>query len=132
MYCEFMDKHKGDEKVSDALYFRIKDEKYRKYYNFYGTSGCRAKLYREDRLYSGMMNVSKESELSSVIYKKFKVGDKLVAGDIKKGLQEIYRDFGITAKAKATDLGKYFKLKRTSIMLPNNKTKEVFKLESLI
>ena len=132
MYCEFMDKYNGNQEVSDSLYFRIKDDKYRRYYNFYGTSGCRAKLYREDRLYLGMMNVSKESELSSIIYSKFKEGEKYVPGDIKSTLQNIYRDLGISNKAKATDLGKYFKLKRTSIMMPNNKTKEVFKLESLL
>ena len=131
MYCEFMDKHKGSQEVSDSLYFRIKDDKYRKYYNFFGTSGCRANSYEELKLYTCMMNVSKESELSSIIYSKFKEGEKYVPGDIKSTLQNIYRDLGITTKAKATDLGKYFKLKRTSIMMPNNKTKEVFKLESL-
>ena len=71
-------------------------------------------------------------ELSSIIYSKFKEGEKYVPGDIKSTLQDIYRDLGITSKPKATDLGKYFKLKRTSIMMPNNKTKEVFKLESLL
>ena len=132
MYCEFMDKHQGSQEVSDSLYFRIKDDKYRKYYSFFGTSGCRANSYEELKLYTCMMNVSKESELSSIIYSKFKEGEKYVPGDIKSALQNIYRDLGITTKAKATDLGKYFKLKRTSIMMPNNKTKEVFKLESLL
>ena len=132
MYCEFMDKHQGSQEVSDSLYFRIKDNRYRKYYNFYGTSGCRAKLYREDRLYSGMMNVSKESELSSIIYSKFKEGDRLIAGDIKKELQNIYRDLGITDKAKATDLSKYFKLSRTRITFPDKTVREGFKLESLL
>ena len=61
-----------------------------------------------------------------------KEGEKYVPGDIKSTLQDIYRDLGITSKPKATDLGKYFKLKRTSIMMPNNKTKEVFKLEPLL
>ena len=132
IYCEFMDKHQGSKEVSDSLYFRIKDDKYRRYYNFYGTSGCSSRKYQEGNLYSGMMNVSKESELSSIIYSKFKEGEKYVPGDIKSTLQNIYRDLGISTKAKATDLGKYFKLKRTSIMMPNNKTKEVFKLESLL
>ena len=130
MYCEFMDKHSGSQEVSDSLYFKIKDDKYRRYYNFYGTPGCSSRKYREGNLYSGMMNVSKESELSSIIYSKFKEGEKYVPGDIKSTLQNIYRDLGITTKAKATDLGKYFKL--NSIMMPNNKTKEVFKLESLL
>ena len=112
MYCEFMDRHKGSQEVSDSLYFRIKDDKYRRYYNFYGTKGCRANSYEELKLYSGIMNLSKESELSSIIYSKFKVDSRYTLKDIKSTLQEIYRDLGITAKAKATDLGRFFKLER--------------------
>ena len=132
MYCEFMDKHNGSQGVSDSLYFRIKDDKYRRYYNFFGTSGCRASSYIESKLYSRMMNVSKESELSSIIHSKFKEGDRLIAGDIKKELQNIYRDLGITDKAKATDLSKYFKLSRTRITFPDKTVREGFKLESLL
>ena len=112
MYCEFMDKHNGNQEVSDSLYFRIKDDRYRKYYNFYGTSGCSSRKYREGNLYSGMMNVSKESELSSIIYSKFKIDSRYTLKEIKSTLQDIYRDLGITSKPKATDLGKYFKLER--------------------
>ena len=132
MYCEFMDKHQGSQEVSDSLYFRIKDDKYRRYYNFYGTTGCSSRKYQEGNLYSGMMNVSKESELFSIIHSKFKEGDRLIAGDIKKELQNIYRDLGITDKAKATDLSKYFKLSRTRITFPDKTVREGFKLESLL
>ena len=112
MYCEFMDKHQGSQEVSDSLYFKIKDDKYRKYYNFFGTAGCRANSYEELKLYTCMMNVSKESELSSVIYSKFKIDSRYTLKEIKSTLQDIYRDLGITSKPKATDLGKYFKLER--------------------
>ena len=131
MYCEFMDKHKGSKEVSDIIYFKIKDPKYRKYYNFYGTKGCRAVSYIENKLKIGMIDVSKEDELSSTIYKKFKVGDRFVNKDIKQILQDIYRDLGITSKAKATDLGKYFKLTRTCITLPDKTVKEGYLLKSL-
>ena len=77
MYCEFMDKHKGNKEVSDIIYFKIKDPKYRKYYNFYGTSGCKAVSYEEKKLEIGMIDVDKISELSSVIYKKFKINSIL-------------------------------------------------------
>ena len=112
MYCEFMDKYNGNQEVSDSLYFRIKDDRYRRYYNFYGTSGCSSRKYQEGNLYSGMMNVSKESELSSIIYSKFKIDSRYTLKEIKSTLQDIYRDLGITSKPKATDLGKYFKLER--------------------
>ena len=131
MYCEFMDKHYGNKEISEIIYFKIKDPKYRKYYNFYGTKGCRAVSFIESKLKSGMIDTSKNDELSSVIYKKFKIGDRFVNKDIKRILQDIYRDLGITSKAKATDLGKYFKLTRTCITLPDKKTKEGFKLDSL-
>jgi hypothetical protein len=51
MYCEFMDKHKGNKEISDIIYFKIKDPKYRKYYNFYGTKGCKAVSYKEKNYY---------------------------------------------------------------------------------
>ena len=132
MYCEFMDKHKGNKEVSDIIYFKIKDPKYRKYYNFYGTSGCKAVSYKEKKLLLGMIDESKESELSSIIYNRFKAGDRVIPGEVKIILQDIYRDLGITSKAKATDLGKYFKLTRTKITLPDKKTKEGYLLGSLI
>ena len=131
MYCEFMDKHKGSQEVSDSIYFRIKDDRFRKYYNFYGTSGCSARNYQEGNLYKGLVDVSKDSELSTVIYKRFKVGEKYTLKEIKSILQNIYRDLGIINKPKATDLNKYFKLKRTSMYTPDKKIKEVFKLEPL-
>ena len=131
MYCEFINQYKGDKEVSDSLYYKIKDPRYRKYYNFYGTSGCSAVSYEEKKLKLGMIDTSKESELSSVIYKRFKAGDRVIPGEVKVILQDIYRDLGITSKAKATDLGKYFKLTRTCITLPNKKTKEGYLLNSL-
>ena len=131
MYCEFMDKHNGNKEVSDLIYFKIKDPKYGKYYNFYGTKGCRAVSYIESKLKLGMINESKESELSSVVYQKFKAGDRIIPGEIKIILQDIYRDLGITSKAKATDLGKYFTLKRTRVTLPDKTVKEGYLLKSL-
>ena len=115
MYCEFMDKYQGNKVVSDIIYFKIKDPKYRKYYNFYGTKGCSVKDYEEKKLEEGMIDVSKSDELSSVVYKKFQVNSRYTLKEIKSVLQDIYRDLGITSKPKATDLGKYFSLSSVSI-----------------
>jgi hypothetical protein len=122
MYCKFMDKYKGSKEVSDIIYFKIKDPKYRKYYNFYGTSGCKAVSYEEKKLKMGMLNISKSDELSLVIYKKFKIGERYTLKEIKSVLQDIYRDLGITSKPKATDLDKYFSL--TRIKFSDSKTKK--------
>ena len=133
MYCEFMDKYQGNKEVSDIIYFKIKDPKYRKYYNFYGTKGCSAKKYQKENLEIGMIDISKESELSSVVYKKFQIGGKYTLKEIKQILQNIYRDLGITSKAKATDLDKYFSLTRTKFSDPKTKKRiEGYLLGSLI
>ena len=132
MYCEFMDKHKGSKEVSDIIYFKIKDPKYRKYYNFYGTPGCRAASYKEKSLKLGMIDVSKIDELSSVVYKKFQVNSRYTLKEIKSTLQDIYRDLGITSKPKATDLDKYFNLTRTKFSDPKTKKRiEGYLLKSL-
>ena len=132
MYCGFMD-YLGEckEEGSDIFYYKTKDPRFRKYYNFYGTSGCKAISYEEKDLEQGMINSSRELDISPIIYSKFKVGDRVIPGEVKVILQKIYQENGITSKAKATDLGRYFNLKRTKITLPNKKTKEGFRLESL-
>ena len=116
MYCEFMDSHKGNKEVSDALYYKIKNPDFRKYYNFYGTPGCSSKKYQKENLELGMIDASKESKISEAVHTKFKSGEKYLKKDIKQVLQSIYRDLGITSsKPKATDLGKYFDLERIRI-----------------
>ena len=132
MYCQFMDLHQGNKEVSDIIYFKIKDPKYRKYYNFYGTSGCKSVSYEEKKLELGMIDVSKESELSSVVHKKFQIGSRYTLKEIKSTLQDIYRDLGITSKPKATDLDKYFNLTRTKFSDPKTKKRiEGYLLKSL-
>ena len=130
MYCEFMDKHKGSKEVSDILYFKIKNPKYKDYYNFYGTKGCRSVSYKEDKLKIGMINVSKDDKLFSVVHKKFQVNSRYTLKNIKQILQDIYRDLGITSKAKATDLGRYFNLFSVSIT-ENGKRVNGYLLKSL-
>ena len=94
MYCEFMDKYQGNKEVSDIIYFKIKDPKYRKYYNFYGTKGCKSKGYFEDKLKLGMIDTSKSDELSSAIHNKFKAGAKYTLKEIRQRVNEgIYGKF---------------------------------------
>jgi hypothetical protein len=116
-YCSFMDYlGRNKEEASNIFYYKTKDSRFRKYYNFYGTSGCKAKKYQEKNLEQGMIDVSKNDELSSAIHNKFKAGEKYLKKDIKPILQDIYQDLGITtSKPKTTDLGKYFNLTRIRI-----------------
>ena len=130
MYCEFMDKHKGNKEISDMIYYKIKNSDFRKYYNFYGSSGCSALKYQKENLEIGMKNKSKELEVSNIIYGKFKAGEKYLKKDIKQTLLSIYKDLGIISKPKASDLEKYFNLKSVTITV-NGKRGNGFKLESL-
>lgn len=133
MYCEFMDKHKGNQEILDKLNFKIKDEKFKTFYNFYGTKGCSSAKFEEKNLTQGMMNVSKESELYTVVYNTFKVGDRLLASDVKSKLTKLYNDLGIKKKAKASDLSRYFNLVRTRITNPETKKLDNgFRLDPLV
>lgn len=133
MYCEFMDKHEGNQEISDKLNFKIKDERFKTFYNFYGTKGCSAARFEEKNLTIGMMNTSKESELYTVIYNTFKVGDRLLASDVKSKLTKLYNDLGIKKKAKASDLSRYFNLVRTRITNPETKKLDNgFRLDPLV
>ena len=115
-YCEFMDSHRNNKEVSETLYYKIKDPRFQKYYNFYGTSGCSSMRYEEKNLELGIFDTSKDEKLYAAIHTKFNSGERYLKKDIKQMLQDIYRDLGITSsKPKATDLGKYFDLERIRI-----------------
>lgn len=133
LYCEFMDKYSGCKEIEDIIYYKIRDDRFRKYYNFYGTRGCSSKNYQEGNLYEGVMDTTKDILLQKAIYNYFKVGQKYTKKEIKSGLKKIFRDLNITSrKPKATDLGIYFNLTRTRITNPQTgKLDEGYKLESL-
>ena len=133
LYCEFMDRHSGNKEIEDIIYFKIRDERFRKYYNFYGTSGCRSIGYEEKPLQLGMTDATKETELMKSLYNYFKVGQRYTKKEIKSGLEVIYRDLGITSrKPKVKDLEGYFKMTRTRITNPQTgKLDEGFKLDPL-
>ena len=133
MYCEFMDKHQGNKEIEDIIYFKIKDERFRKFYNFYGTSGCRSVRYEEKPLQEGMINTTKSSEIEHAVRRRFKEGEKYTLKEIKLELGIIYRDLGITSrKPMATDLKSYFNLVRIKFSDPITKKRiEGYKLEAL-
>ena len=121
IYCEIMDIYHGDKEVEEILRYKTKDSRFQKYYKFYGSKGCKTLKYREKYLEQGMINQSKDSLLSSEIYKKFLVGSKYTLKEIKSILQDIHDSLGITTKPKATDLEKYFALSRVRFTDPVTK-----------
>ena len=132
-YCDFMDKYRPlyNQELEDLINLKIKDDRFRTYYKFYGTPGCSAREYRENKLVEGMLDVSRGSELIEAISKHFKLFESYTLKHIKQVLGNIYRDLGIFRKPKATDLGDYFKLVRVRIKNSSGKYEEGFRLESL-
>ena len=122
MYCDFLDCYREySNEISDIIYYRTKDSRFRTYYNFFGSKGCKALRYQENDLKQTMISASKECNLSPIIYSRFSVDSRYTLKEIKSTLQEIYKHFGITSKPKATDLGKYFTLIRTKFSDPVTK-----------
>ena len=78
--------------------------------------------------YNWITNISKEEELEKMIYKKFKKGDRYSLSEVKDLLSEMYNTLEITKTPKATDLGKYFKISKTRITLPDKTVVNGFKI----
>ena len=131
MYCEFCDTYGDNPGLMKALGAKILDQKFRMYYEYYGTQGCRAVSYKEADLYRGWKDTTKETDLRNSILEKFKIGDRYPVSEVKEILSEIHEDLNITRKAKATDLGKYFKLTKTRITLPDKTVVNGFRLDPL-
>ena len=129
LYCEFMDKNNSNQEVINILHLKIKDPKYREYYSYYGTAGCRAVSYEEKSLKTGLINQSKGDKLFVAIHNNFKVGDKITNKNIKIILGNIYNSLDIPITPKATDLEKYFKLTRLKITMEDKTRENGIKLE---
>ena len=129
LFCEFMDKHKENQEISNLLYLKIKDPRYKDYYSYYGTSGCRAVRYDEKPLKEGLLNLSKEDKLFIAIHNNFRLGDRFTKKYIKTTLANIYKSLNITITPKATDLEKYFKLVKIKVTMDDKTRENGFKLE---
>lgn len=117
LYCEFCDYYSSNIPVLVYFYSIIEDsDVYQRYYEHYGTSGCKAREYVKKRLDEGMRDNSKEDVLASELEKIFKPGDILLLRDIKSTLAKIYEKIGITSTPKASILGNYFDLKDKRIV----------------
>lgn len=131
MYCEFRDKYFGDQEVLAALNAKIDDQKFKMYYEYYGTSGCKSRGYRELDLYRGWKNITLEDQLQEKILLRFKIGGRYSKSEIKEVLTKFREELGISGVAKATDLGRYFKLTKTSITNSDKTVVNGFKLGKL-
>ena len=119
-YCEFRDKNLGNKNLENRLHYKITsnygdDNKFENYYNFYGTSGCKARSYKEANLKTGISDKSKDIILIKEIFSIFSVGDKLAKNQIKETLGIIYTKLKIKSTPKASDLEQYFNLRAIKV-----------------
>ena len=120
IYCEYLDYYKDIKTVFDNIRLFVKEPEYQKFYDFYGTSGCKAKEFRRKDLEKDFINNMKND--SELIYKEFNIGEMYTSKNIKNRLGIIYASLGISKTPKATDLGKYFEVK--SVLIPNPETEK--------
>lgn len=128
LYCEFRDLHRDNQEVIDSLFFRVPDQRFRRYYEYYGTAKCKSQNYEESKLKAGLKNATLEEKLTLELDLNFKPGDKLALKEIKQRLSEIYSSLGITKTAKAKDLEKRFKVSKTKITNPDGTVDNGFKI----
>lgn len=132
LYCEFRDLYKDNPEIINDLSFKIPDQKYHLYYEYYGTSGCRAFKYQEAELRRGWNDAAQEDKLIIEVKSTFKPGDRLTLKDIKEKLTQIYKTLGISKTAKAKDLENYFTVSRTRITTVDRGVTEGYKITGIL
>lgn len=116
LLCEFMDKFPEHrvliKKVIDSEF----TDQYSKFYDYYGTSGCKAKRYREKDLEIGMRNNTKEKNdlLRDSILSSFDVGEFYDKKYIKSKFKELFSEYNINESPKASTIENYFDCKATT------------------
>ena len=109
-----MNKHKSIPYILSAIFHKT-DPKYKTYYDYFGTSGCRAVGYEELPLINKLTDSLKSSTLRDRLISQFKVGSKYTLKQSKLELGMIYQELGITRTPKATELERYFEVSETKL-----------------
>lgn len=106
----------------------VPNKRFKEYINILGVDGCRALGYRIELIDKKLSVLSfSEDKLRNTVYDTFEVGKAYSKASLKLTLADLYKRIGYKATAKASDLSKYFELKRTSVS-EGDKRVEGFKL----
>ena len=130
-YCEFVDQYGKDNYIMGIVDIRIPDPKFKSYYNLFGTSGCRARSYRDDRINTIIDSRIKINNLSTKVSEMFKIGKRYSRKDIKLLLSQIYSSLEIKKIAKANDLEKWFEVKEININIAGKRSKGLELIKSI-
>jgi hypothetical protein len=127
MYCEFREKFEDNPYIISSLEHRISDQRFHQYFKYYGISGCKARKYEELELRRVWEDSTKEEKLGSMIYSKFKEGDRVAMSEMKETLRTLYSNLSLSKSPKATDILDYFEVSKTNITTKDG-VKKGFKL----
>ena len=92
---------------------------YQRYYEYYGTSGCKAKEYVKKRLDEGMKDNSKSDIFYNKLSSFIQVGQKISLKSLKKLIKSINDNLHITSSPKASIIEDYFDVKRVKFKDPD-------------
>lgn len=121
VYCQYLDHFNDYPEIISLIQFSVKDPDYQKFYDFYGTKGCKAKLFQRGELERGMKDTLNLEVNKNQVYSLFEVGKRYTLKDIKLSLGSLYRSNNISKTPKAKDLEEYFNVTEVKIYDPVTK-----------
>ena len=107
----------------------VPNKRFKEYINTLGVDGCKALGYRIELIDKKLSVLAFDKDkVKDEVYKTFEVGKAYSKASLKLTLADLYKSIGYKATAKASDLSKYFELRRTSVDDGSGKRVEGFKL----
>lgn len=120
--CDVMDDGSLSQNIKEGVLDNI-NTAYSDYYRELGSAGIKTCSYRRSLIvteYQNRIRTKNNNSLVAAILSKFKVGERYIKKDIKSELGNIYKKFGISKTAKATDINEYFETKQVILLVKNN------------
>lgn len=114
-FCNFMDENWDNQFIHESVKHKITDIRFWNYYNYFGTTKCKAMLFRDNLLSKALLDSLRGGDIKSSVLATFIVGNRYGLKYIKEKLIEIYTGLGISKKPKATDLNEWFEVKAVAI-----------------
>ena len=118
LFCEFMDVYREVEYLVNLVSIYVSNPDFQKFYDFYGTKGCKARLFQRGELERGMKDTLNLEINKTQIYNSFEIGKRYTLKDIKLSLGSLYRSNNISKTPKAKDLEEYFNVTEVKIYDP--------------
>lgn len=118
-YCDFRDSSPDYSEMLEAT-TSIPIE-FHQYYRLLGSQLIRAKSYKEASLKKELGFIQNHENIKNIVNSLFIVGNTYTLKEIKKSLQSIYDNLGVSRVAKAADLVDFFNTKLTTVIDPQTK-----------